>query len=120
MQEFFKIFGSDPAVALAWVCTVFSCVYAVVQKNNTTKVKLKFDTLNITHSELMFQNISLQQKFGDLEISYSELKIQNTFLEQKIIGIENNDIHDNYQEVHQNGQNNFNQGVIKGDFNYNK
>ncbi|MBQ5158826.1 hypothetical protein FDK30_24990 [Citrobacter freundii] len=53
-----------------------------------------------------------------LEISNNDLKIQNTILQQKIINIEKNDIHDNYQEVHQHGQNNFNQGVIKGDFIY--
>ncbi|BET96575.1 hypothetical protein Xvie_03772 [Xenorhabdus vietnamensis] len=99
MQEFWEIFGSAPFVAIAWVCTVVSCIYAFVQKSNVTKIKQKFNDLNITHNEL---------------------KIQNTNLEQKIIEIEKNDFHDNYQEVHQHGQNNFNQGVIKGDFIYNK
>lgn len=92
MQEIWGIFGSPPFVAIAWICTVVSCIYAFVQKSNVTKIKLKFESL----------------------------QVQNMSLEQKIVEIEKNDIHDNYQEVHQNGENNFNQGVIKGDFVYNK
>lgn len=95
MEEFLKFFGSSPAVAIAWICTVVSCIYAFVQKNNATKIEQKFNSLNIT---------------------YENLKIQNSSLEQKIIAIENNNIHDNYQEVHQSGKTNINQGVIKGDF----
>ena len=120
MQEFWEIFGSAPFVAIAWVCTVVSCIYAFVQKNNVTKIKHKFNDLNITHNDLKVQNNTLQQNNASLEISNNELKIQNTSLEQKIIKFEQNDIHDNYQEVHQHGKNNFNQGVIKGDFIYNK
>lgn len=118
MQEFWEIYKSDPAVAIAWFCTVVSCVYAFVQKSNVTKITQKFDNLNITHNDLKVQNNNLQQKFESLEVSYSAILVQNTSLEQKIVEIEKNDIHDNYQEVHQNGQNNFNQGVIKGDFIY--
>ncbi|MEZ8358809.1 hypothetical protein AB6C40_00795 [Vibrio splendidus] len=93
------IFATPLFVAIAWICTVVSCVYAFVQKSNVTKITQKFDNLSINHKEL---------------------KVENTTLEQKIVEIEKNDIHDNYQEVHQNGQTNFNQGVIKGDFVYNK
>lgn len=71
-----------------------------------SKIKQEFNVLSI-------QNNTLQQKNESLKISNNELKIQNTSLEQ-------NDIHDNYQEVQQHGQNNFNQGVIKGNFIYNK
>lgn len=99
MQDIFKIFGTDLAVAISWICTVVSCIYAFVQKSNAIKITNKFESL---------------------EVLYNTLQIQNTSLEQKIIEIEKNDIHDNYQEVHQNGENNFNQGVIKGDFIYNK
>lgn len=99
MQEILGIFGSPPFVAIAWICTVVSCIYAFVQKNNVIKITQKFDNLSINHNDL---------------------KVENTTLEQKIVEIEKNDIHDNYQEVHQNGQTNFNQGVIKGDFVYNK
>ena len=120
MQEIWEVFGTPLFVAIAWVCTVVSCVYAFVQKSNVTKITQKFDNLIITHNDLEVKNNTLQQKFESLEVSYSALQVLNTSLEQKIIEIENNDIHDNYQEVHQNGQNNFNQGVIKGDFNYNK
>ena len=120
MEEFLKVFEGEYFVAISWICTVVSCVYAFVQKSNVTKITQKFDNLNIKHNDLEFQNNTLQQKFESLEVSYSALQVQNTSLEQKIIEIEKNDIHDNYQEVHQNGQNNFNQGVIKGDFNYNK
>ncbi|MCT4702091.1 hypothetical protein MUA02_10495 [Enterobacteriaceae bacterium H20N1] len=120
MQEFWEIFGSAHFVAIAWACTVVSCIYAFVQKNNVTNIKHKFNDLNITHNDLKVQNNTLQQNNASLEISNNELKIQNTSLEQKIIKFEQNDIHDNYQEVHQHGKNNFNQGVIKGDFIYNK
>ncbi|WP_109407374.1 hypothetical protein [Proteus genomosp. 4] len=113
MQGFWEIFGSAPFVAIAWICTVASCIYAFVQKNNVSNIKQKFN-------DLIIQNNTLQQKNESLEISNSELKIQNTTLEQKIITTEQNDVHDNYQKVHQHGQNNFNQGVIKGDFIYNK
>ncbi|WP_236797255.1 hypothetical protein [Aliivibrio fischeri] len=85
-----------------------------------TKITQKFDNLSINHNDLKVENSTLQQKFESLEVSYNTLQVQNTSLEQKIVEIEKNDIHDNYQEVHQNGQNNFNQGVIKGDFVYNK
>ena len=115
-----KVFESTTFVAIAWVCTVVSCVYAFVQKSNLSKIAQRFDDLNITYNDLKVHNNTLQQKFESLEVSYSALQIQNTTLEQKIIDIEKNDIHDNYQEVHQNGQTNFNQGVIKGDFVYNK
>ena len=120
MQDFWEIFGSAPFVAITWICTVVSCIYAFVQKSNVTRIKQKFNDLNITHNDLKVQNNNFKQKNESLEISNNELKIQNTNLEQKIIKIEQNDIHDNYQEVHQHGQNNFNQGVIKGDFIYNK
>ncbi|MDE1234178.1 hypothetical protein [Vibrio aestuarianus] len=115
-----EIFATPLFVAIAWICTVVSCVYAFVQKSNVTKITQKFDDLNFTNNDLKIQNSTLQQKFESLEVSYSALQIQNTSLEQKIIDIEKNDIHDNYQEVNQNGQTNFNQGVIKGDFVYNK
>ncbi|WP_154914444.1 hypothetical protein [Klebsiella michiganensis] len=118
MQEFWIIFGSEPFVAIAWICTVVSCIYAFIQKNNVTKIEQKFSDLNITHSELTLQIDTLKQRNETLEISNNDLKIQNTILQQKIVNIEKNDIHDNYQEVHQHGQNNFNQGVIKGDFIY--
>lgn len=118
MQEFWKIFGSEPFVAIAWICTVVSCIYAFIQKNNVTKIRQKFSDLNITHSELTLQIDTLKQRNETLEISNNDLKIQNTILQQRIVNIEKNDIHDNYQEVHQHGQNNFNQGVIKGDFIY--
>jgi hypothetical protein len=120
MKEFWDIFGSPPFVAIAWVCTVASCIYAFVQQSNVTKIKQKFNALNITHNELEVKNNTLQQKNESLEISNNDLKIKNINLEQKIIEIEKNDIHHNNQEVHQHGQNNFNQGVIKGDFNYTK
>lgn len=120
MQQFLGIFGSEPFVAIAWICTVVSCVYAFVQKSNMTKIQQNFNELSITHNALKVQNTTLQQEYESLEISNNELKIQNTNLEQKITNIEKNDIHDNYQEVHQHGQQNFNQGVIKGDFIYNK
>ena len=120
MQEFWKLFGSEPFVAIAWICTVASCIYAFVQKSNVTKIEQKFRALHITHSDLKFQNNTLKQKVETLEISNNELNVQNTILQQKIINTEKNDIHDNYQEVHQHGKNNFNQGVIKGDFIYNK
>lgn len=115
-----EIFATPLFVAIAWICTVVSCVYAFVQKSNVTKITQKFDNLSINHKELKVENSTLQQKFESLEVSYNALQVQNTTLEQKIVEIEKNDIHDNYQEVHQNGQTNFNQGVIKGDFVYNK
>ncbi|UNH41543.1 hypothetical protein MNY66_10840 [Moellerella wisconsensis] len=120
MQGFWEIFGSAPFIAIAWLCTVISCIYAFIQKNNVSNIKQKFNDLNVIHNTVMIQNSTLQQKNVALEVSNNELKIQNTNLEQKIIKIEQNDIHDNYQEVHQHGQSNFNQGVIKGDFIYNK
>ena len=113
MEEFLHIFTKPTFVTIAWFCTVISCIYAFIQKSNLTKITQKFDILRV-------ENNNLQQKFESLEISHNALQIQNTNLEQKIVKIEKNDIHDNYQEVHQNGQNNFNQGVIKGDFNYTK
>ncbi len=97
MEEFLNIFSNPLAVAIAWFCTVVSCIYAFLQKSNVTKIK---------------------QKFNDLNIKYNDLNIKNISLEQKITEIENNDIHDNYQEVNQNGNTNINQGVIKGDFNF--
>ncbi|MEZ8141817.1 hypothetical protein [Enterovibrio sp. FF113] len=115
-----EIFATPLFVAIAWICTVVGCLYAFAQKNNVTKITQKFDKLNISHNKLKVENNTLQQKFESLEISYNSLQVQNTSLEQKIVEIEKNDIHDNYQEVHQNGQTNFNQGVIKGDFVYNK
>jgi predicted nuclease with TOPRIM domain len=120
MEEILKIFGTDTAVAIAWICTVGSFLYALVQKSNVTKITQKFDKLSLNYNDIKVENSTIQQKFESLEISYRALQVQNTFLEQKIVEIENNDIHDNHQEVHQNGQNNFNQGVIKGDFVYNK
>ncbi|WP_109393080.1 hypothetical protein [Proteus terrae] len=120
MQGFWEVFGSAPFVAIAWICTVVSCIYAFTQRNNVSNIKQKLNKLNVIHNNLMIKNDTLQQKNLSLEISNNELKIQNTNLEQKITTIEQNDIHDNYQEVHQHGQNNFNQGVIKGDFIYNK
>ncbi|EHR8951976.1 hypothetical protein AB4P62_14830 [Escherichia coli] len=120
MQEFWGIFGSAPFVAIAWICTVISCIYAFIQKSNVTKIKQQFNDLNITYNGLKVQNNAIKQKNEYLEITNNELKIQISSLEQKIIQIEQNDIHDNYQEVHQYGQHNFNQGVIKGDFIYNK
>lgn len=113
MQEFLNIFGSAPFVAIAWLCTVVSCIYAFFQKSNVTKIKHKFNVLNITYNNIL-------QKNESLAISNKELSIQNTNLEQKIIEIEKNNIHDNNQEVHQHGHTNFNQGVIKGDFIYKK
>lgn len=97
MEEFLNIFSSPLAVAIAWICTVFSCFYALLQKSNATKIR---------------------QKLNDLNIKYNDLNIKNLSLEQKITEIENNDIHDNYQEVNQSGNTNINQGVIKGDFNF--
>ncbi len=120
MQGFWEIFGSAPFVAIAWFCTVISCIYAFIQRNNVSNIKQEFNELNVVHNALKIKNNTLQQKNESLEISNNELKIQNTTLEQKIITTEQNDIHDNYQEVHQHGQNNFNQGVIKGDFIFNK
>ncbi|PNW67787.1 hypothetical protein [Aeromonas veronii] len=93
MEEFLNIFSSPLAVAIAWICTVFSCFYALLQKSNATKIR---------------------QNFNDLNIKYNDLNIKNLSLEQKITEIENNDIHDNYQEVNQSGNTNINQGVIKG------
>ncbi|MCF9079100.1 hypothetical protein J7937_17190 [Vibrio parahaemolyticus] len=120
MEEFWRLFSSPVFVAIAWVCTVVSCIYAFIQKSNVAKITQKFDDLNISHNALKVENSTLQQKFESLEVSYNTLQVKNTSLEQKIVEIEKNDIRDNYQEVHQNGQNNFNQGVIKGDFIYNK
>lgn len=97
MEEFYKIFSSPPAVAIAWICTVASCIYACIQKSKEVKIKQKYNSLNITHENL---------------------KIQNSSLEQKITDIENNNIHDNYQKVNQKGKTNINQGVVKGDFNF--
>lgn len=97
MEEFYKIFSSPPAVAIAWICTVVSCIYAFIQKNKVVKIEQKYNSLSITHENL---------------------KIQNNLLEQKIIDIENNNIHDNYQKVNQKGKTNINQGVIKGDFHF--
>ncbi|MFQ1758931.1 hypothetical protein ACK37B_08455 [Aeromonas veronii] len=97
MEEFLNIFSSPLSVAIAWICTVFSCFYALLQKSNATKIR---------------------QNFNDLNIKYNDLNIKNLSLEQKITEIENNDIHDNYQEVNQSGNTNINQGVIKGDFNF--
>ncbi|HGH5996675.1 TPA: hypothetical protein ACJI8Q_001779 [Morganella morganii] len=120
MQELLKIFGSPPFVAIAWLCTVASCIYAFFQKANVTKIKQKFDNLEITYNDLKIQNSTLQQNYESLQFTNNELKIKNNNLEQKIITIEKSDIQDNSQEVHQHGQNNFNQGVIKGDFVYKK
>ena len=97
MEEVLKFFGSSPAVAIAWICTVVSCIYAFVQKNNATKIEQKFNSLNIT---------------------YENLKIQNSCLEQKITNIEKNNIYENYREVNQSGKTNISQGVIKGDFHF--
>ena len=97
MEEFYKIFSSPLAVAIAWICTVVSCIYAFIQKNKAVQIEQKYNSLNITHENL---------------------KIQNSSLEQKIIDIENNNIHDNYQKVNQKGKTNINQGVIKGDFHF--
>ncbi len=119
-SEILKFFSSDIGVAIAWLCTVASFIYAIAQKNNVTKITQKFENLSVNNNKLNVENSVLQQKFEALELSYNALQVQNTSLEQKIVEIEKNDIHDNYQEVHQNGQTNFNQGVIKGDFVYNK
>ncbi|MEG2473423.1 hypothetical protein [Acinetobacter sp.] len=98
MTEFLDFFSSGPAVAIAWFCTVMSFIYALLQKNMVNKISNK--------------NISLTTNYEKLKVDYHNL-------EQKIINIESNDIHDNYQEVNQNGKTNINQGVIKGNFNYN-
>lgn len=97
MDDFLKLFSSNLAVAIAWLCTVLSFIYAFVQKSNSIKIEKEFNLLNITCEELKTQNFSLKQK---------------------IIDIETNDIHDNYQEVNQNGTTNINQGVIKGDVHF--
>ncbi|MFT5296628.1 MAG: hypothetical protein ACI9YH_002648 [Colwellia sp.] len=120
MDGALKIFSSDIAVAIAWLCTVASCVYALIQKSNVTNITHRFDSLTTTHNNLKIQNNSLVQKYQSLELSSNELTIQNTNLEQKITEIENNDIHDNYQDVHQSGETNVNLGVLKGDFNFSK
>lgn len=99
MEVFLDFVATPEAVAFAWVCTVVSCFYAFFQKSQVSEIKQKFETL---------------------QVSYSKLEVQNTTLEQKITEIENTDIHDNYQEVHQTGKTNINQGVIKGDFNFNQ
>ncbi|MGL4674689.1 MAG: hypothetical protein ACRCXK_07495 [Wohlfahrtiimonas sp.] len=98
MEEFIKFFGTPPAVAIAWICTIVSCIYGFRQTNSALKIK---------------------QQYQNLKISYSELEVKNITLEQKIIEIEQTQIRDNKQEVTQNGHTNINQGIIKGDFNFN-
>lgn len=99
MDMFLKFFSSDAATAVAWFCSVAGFVYALVQRRKVSQLNLKCEKLHES-------NIALT--------------IKNTRLEQNINSSENSNIHDNYQDVQQNGENNFNQGVIKGDFNYNK
>lgn len=96
-----SFFSSAEGVAIAWICTVVGFGYAFFQKNQVYKTKQILNSLNISYNELKVKN--------------QNLKIENNNLIQKI---ESNDIHDNYQDVTQTGKNNINQGVVKGDVNF--
>lgn len=98
MEEFIKFFGTPLAVAIAWICTIVSCIYGFRQKSSALKIN---------------------QQYQNLKISYNELEIKNVSLEQKITEIEQTQIRGNKQDVTQNGHTNINQGIVKGDFNFN-
>lgn len=98
MDAYLEFFGKPLAVAIAWVCTVVSCVYAFFQKKSRLKIKHNYEKL---------------------DISYKELEIKNFTLEQEIIEIKKTQIRDNQQKVIQNGGTNINQGILNGDFNFN-
>jgi len=101
MTEFINFLSSPNGAAIAWVFTVIGGLYGLVKKKQATEIKIKFKTLNASNNELQIRN--------------ENLTVTNATLEQKIIQVENNDIHDNYQEVTQTGEKNVNQGVVKGD-----
>lgn len=91
-----SFFSSPEGVAIAWVCTVFGVIFAILQTNKVFKLK---------------------REINSLDLSNSKLRIENNNLEQKIVSFEKNEIRDNYQEVKQTGRNNINQGVVSGDVN---
>lgn len=122
MIEFINFFSSPNGAAIAWVFTVIGGFYGFVQKKQATEIKVKYETLDASNNELKIQTTKIKLECESLNASNNELQIRNenltvtnSTLEQKIIQVENNDIHDNYQEVTQTGEKNVNQGVVKGD-----
>lgn len=92
MNEFLAWFSGPLGVAIAWGCTVVGFIYALVQQNAKSKLKIKCE----------------------------KLEAHNYKLEQQIISIQNNSTHGNQQDVKQEGTTNINAGVLNGDFNLNQ
>ncbi len=90
-----SFFSSSEGIAIAWLCTVLGCGYAIFQQVQVYKIKQTLNSVNLSYTELKVKN--------------ENLKIENNLL---LIKIEN---YKNHQKVQQKGKNNINQGVINGD-----
>ena len=90
-----SFFSSSEGIAIAWLCTVLGCGYAIFQQVQVYKIKQTLNSVNLSYTELKVKN--------------ENLKIENNLL---LIKIEN---YKNHQKVQQKGNNNINQGVINGD-----
>lgn len=59
-------FNSPLAIAISWLCTVISCIYAFFQKSESTKVKSELINLQLSYENLKLhvdsssQNVSGQ------------------------------------------------------------
>ena len=90
-----SFFSSSEGIAIAWLCTVLGCGYAIFQQVQVYKINQTLNSVNLSYTELKVKN--------------ENLKIENNLL---LIKIEN---YKNHQKVQQKGKNNINQGVINGD-----
>ena len=87
-----SFFSYSEGIAIAWLCTVLGCGYAIFQQVQVYKIKQTLNSVNLSYTELKVKN--------------ENLKIENNLL---LIKIEN---YKNHQKVQQKGKNNINQGVI--------
>lgn len=55
------LFSSPLAIAISWLCTVLSCIYAFMQKSESTKIKSELNSLQLSYDNLKLEVDSSSQ-----------------------------------------------------------
>lgn len=51
-MEFLDFFNSPLAIAISWLCTVSSCIYAFIQKSESTKLQNELSNIQLSYNNL--------------------------------------------------------------------
>ena len=73
-----SFFSSSEGIAIAWLCTVLGCGYAIFQQVQVYKIKQTLNSVNLSYTELKVKNENLK-----IENNLLLIKIENYKNHQK-------------------------------------